>query len=97
MTSLIHREGDIWNTHARAIGQGVNLRGVMGAGIALQFKTRFPAMYEEYRTLCRGNRFPPGEVHIWDVPPVQEGEPQRFIFNIATQVEPGANASLKNP
>lgn len=93
MTKLIHREGDIFTTEARAIGQGVNLRGLMGAGIALQFKTRFPAMNEEYKDLCARQVFPPGDVHIFDVP--VEGQPTRYIFNLSTQIDPGSNASYK--
>lgn len=94
MTNLILREGNIWTTDARAVGQGVNLRGVMGSGIALQFKNYFPAMYEEYRGVCMRGTFPPGDVHVWDVPKT-EGNPQRFIFNISTQIDPGANASYR--
>ena len=94
MTQLIHREGNIWTTEARAIGQGVNLRGVMGSGIALQFKEYFPAMYEEYKSYCAAGKFPPGDVHVWDVPR-QEGQPSKFIFNLSSQIEPGANASYK--
>lgn len=95
MTKLIHREGNIWTTDARAVGQGVNLRGVMGSGIALQFKNYWPEMYEEYRGLCLRGTFPPGDVHVWGVPSVVEGEPRRFIFNISTQIDPGANASYR--
>ncbi|UVG35170.1 ADP-ribosylglycohydrolase [Microbacterium phage Cece] len=94
MTKLIHREGNIWTTDARAIGQGVNLRGVMGSGIALQFKSYFPEMFEEYKSFCERGRFLPGDVHVWDVPR-QEGQPQRFIFNLSSQIEPGANASYR--
>ena len=95
MTKLIHREGNIWTTEARAIGHGVNLEGVMGAGIALQFKEYFPAMYEEYRSMCQRGVFPPGDIHLWDVPKTNPEDAKRYVFNISTQVLPGANASYR--
>ncbi|UDL16399.1 ADP-ribosyltransferase [Microbacterium phage Zooman] len=91
MTKLIHREGDIFTTEARGIGHGVNLMGQMGAGIAAQFSARLPAMYEEYKDICARGALAPGDVHVWDFP-VEAGQPSRHIFNISSQVAPGANA-----
>jgi O-acetyl-ADP-ribose deacetylase (regulator of RNase III) len=43
----------------------VNCVGVMGAGIALQFKKLYPRMFEEYRRKCVAGEIRPGELHIW--------------------------------
>src|SRR5215203_855097 len=40
--------GDILDSHAQTLVNTVNTEGVMGKGIALQFKRRFPAMYDDY-------------------------------------------------
>lgn len=91
MTKLIHRKGDIFKTHARAIGHGVNTQGVMGAGIAVQFKNRFPQMHMEYRELCKSGKFNGGDVMPWSVKAPYG--PDLMVFNIASQEKPGANAS----
>lgn len=87
MTKLIHREGDIFDTDALAIGEGVNTQGFMGAGIATQFRARFPAMYEDYKRVCRSGTFKGGNVAAWEL------EDGRMIYNIASQELPGANAT----
>lgn len=87
MTKLIHREGDIFTTNARAIGHGVNTIGAMGAGIAVQFKTRFPEMYEFYRRECEHGYLTGGRIFPWTL---SDG---RMVYNIASQELPGANAS----
>jgi len=43
----------------------VNCVGVMGAGVALAFKTRFPAMFNAYKTACNAGEVRPGSLHIW--------------------------------
>ena len=44
--------GDIFESTAEALVNTVNTVGVMGKGIALQFKKLYPGNYNEYR---RGN------------------------------------------
>lgn len=45
-------EGDIFESPAQVIVNTVNTVGVMGKGIALSFKKRYPQMYERYKTAC---------------------------------------------
>lgn len=91
MTNLIHRKGDIFTTNARAIGHGVNTHGVMGAGIALQFKNRFPKMYEAYREDCKNGKLRGGEVMPWAIG--TDWGSDLMVFNIASQESPGDNAT----
>lgn len=86
MTNLIHKSGDIFTTTAPAIGHGVNVHGVMGSGIAVQFRDRFPAMYEDYKVLCKKGSLKPGEMMPW------EAKPGMYVYNIASQDAPGPNA-----
>ena len=44
--------GDILRSKAQTLVNTVNCVGVMGKGIALAFKNRFPDMYEDYRQRC---------------------------------------------
>ncbi|MCC3768381.1 macro domain-containing protein [Streptomyces sp. UNOC14_S4] len=50
----------------------------MGKGIAVEFKRRWPRMYEEYKALCRAGEFTPGDVFPW-----RTGG--RWIYNLGTQ------------
>ena len=50
----------------------------MGKGIAVEFRRRFPAMYEEYRARCADGRFGLGDVIAWSA----DG---RTVFNLGTQ------------
>ena len=45
-------EGDIFLTPAQTIVNTVNTVGVMGKGIALEFKKRYPDMFEKYKVAC---------------------------------------------
>ena len=44
----------------------VNCEGVMGAGIALEGKLRWPAMYERYVERCLKNEIRPGVLNWWE-------------------------------
>lgn len=83
--------GDLFGLGLDAIGHGVNCRGVMGAGIALGFRRRWPAMYQEYRARCRRGEFRLGDFFAY----LELDEPHpRVVYNLATQLNPGPNADL---
>ena len=82
---ITYIEGDLFTCGIKALAHGCNCQGVMGAGIAAQFRARFPAMYERYRNLCADGWFIPGEVMPWT-------EQDRVVFNLATQARPGLDA-----
>ena len=44
--------GNIFNAGTEALVNPVNTVGVMGAGLALQFKKQYPENYEAYRKVC---------------------------------------------
>ena len=72
-------KGDLFAEEAiRAYAQGCNCAGAMGAGIAIEFKRRWPGMFEEYALRCTDKRFGMGDVFVWS-----EGE--HTIYNLGTQ------------
>lgn len=81
-------EGDLFELGLPAIGHGVNCRGMMGAGIARIFRDRYPGMYAAYNILCEKDCLPLGCVMIWK-------EANVTIYNLATQLFPGAEATLE--
>lgn len=68
--------GNIFNSSADGIVNTVNCVGAMGKGIALEFRRRFPAMFEEYQELCERHQLKPGQ--IWRY---KKSTP--FVFNFA--------------
>jgi O-acetyl-ADP-ribose deacetylase (regulator of RNase III) len=85
---LQEMEGDLFGIGFPAIGHGCNCLGVMGAGIAVEFRRRYPDMYEEYRTFCKAGLAEPGDVLPYDA---ADGT---VIYNLLTQPLPGATATV---
>ncbi|MEY4561772.1 MAG: hypothetical protein RLZZ618_1049 [Pseudomonadota bacterium] len=59
--------GDLLKQHdVDAIVNTVNCVGVMGKGIALQFKNKWPANFTEYAAACKAGEVRPGRMFIHD-------------------------------
>ena len=65
---MIHyKKGDILQSSAQALVNTVNTVGVMGKGIALQFKEAFPNNNKVYVDTCKQNKLATGQVlSVWD-------------------------------
>lgn len=72
-----------------AIGHGVNCKGVMGSGIAPLFRNRWPIMYHRYKRICDEDYLLPGMVM-----PYLVASKGLYVYNIASQYNPGASAKL---
>ena len=59
-------QGNLLEAQADALVNAVNTEGVMGKGIAQQFKKRFPRMYSAYRQACIAGEVQPGKMHVFD-------------------------------
>lgn len=57
-------EGDIFNSPAQVIVNAVNTVGVMGKGIALAYKNRYPKMFEYYKAACESKKFQMGKLML---------------------------------
>ena len=57
-------EGDIFSTPAQTIVNTVNTVGVMGKGIALDFKKRYPDMFDKYKTACEKKKLKIGTLML---------------------------------
>jgi len=75
--------GNLLDAQTDALVNTVNTVGVMGKGIALQFKNRFPNNYKAYLQACKNKNFHVGELLV-----VQEGDlaDQKLIVNFPTKV-----------
>ena len=59
-------QGDILKAEAEALVNTVNCVGVMGRGIALQFKNAFPANFKAYAAACKRGEVQPGRMFVFD-------------------------------
>lgn len=73
--------GDIFAQSAVALVNPVNCVGVMGRGLAVQFRRRFPDAFEPYRQACRDRALRPGRVLVW---PTRRPAP-RWIVHFPTK------------
>lgn len=80
MTELRH--GNILDADAEALVNTVNTVGVMGKGIALQFRQAFPRNYEVYRRACEKGEVQPGRMLIVSTDRLEN---PRFIVNFPTK------------
>ena len=60
---LRYVDSPLFDSSARVLVNTVNTVGVMGKGVALEFKKRYPEMYHLYRDHCKSGRFRVG--HLW--------------------------------
>ncbi|WP_338874930.1 macro domain-containing protein [Spirosoma sp. SC4-14] len=56
--------GDLLSSDAQALVNTVNTVGVMGKGIALQFKERFPLNFKRYKDACKTGELQPGKLLV---------------------------------
>ncbi|MBP8988702.1 MAG: DUF1156 domain-containing protein [Clostridia bacterium] len=57
--------GNMFDTPADIRINTVNCVGVMGAGLALAFKTKYPEMFLDYQKACKTGTVRPGKLHVW--------------------------------
>ncbi|NQT12397.1 MAG: macro domain-containing protein [Planctomycetes bacterium] len=60
-----HTEGNILEADAEALVNTVNCVGVMGKGIALQFKQAYPDNFRAYQKACKAGEVKPGRTFVW--------------------------------
>jgi O-acetyl-ADP-ribose deacetylase (regulator of RNase III) len=61
------KQGDILRANAEALVNTVNCVGVMGRGLALQFKKVFPDNFKSYKAACDNKALQPGKMFIYDL------------------------------
>lgn len=76
---ILYVEGNLFNSPAQTLVNTVNTVGVMGKGVALQFKRLFPDMYTQYRALCERGKFKIGMLWLYR-------SPNKLILNFPTKI-----------
>jgi O-acetyl-ADP-ribose deacetylase (regulator of RNase III) len=79
---LEFKQGNLLEEDAQALVNAVNCVGVMGKGIALQFKQAFPENFQQYKKACDAKEVQPGR--MFTVPTGKLFNP-KYIINFPTK------------
>jgi len=87
------KSGNLLTEDAEALVNTVNCVGVMGKGIALQFKEAFPANYTEYKKACDKGLVMPGSMFTVKVGDLIN---PRYIINFPTKKHWKGNSNIED-
>ena len=77
-----HKTGDIFEEDVEALVNSVNCVGVMGRGIALQFKNTFPDNFKAYGDACKRDEVKPGRMFVFQTGQLTS---PHYIINFPTK------------
>ena len=77
-----YTSGDMLKSEAEALVNTVNCVGVMGRGIAAQFKNAYPENFKAYAAACRREEVRPGRMFVFETGRLV---PPRYIINFPTK------------
>lgn len=81
---MIHfTKGDIFSVDTDALVNPVNCVGVMGKGLALEFKKRFPKNFDAYKKACESNLLVPGTMLVYET---GVDTSPRYVINFPTKL-----------
>ncbi len=75
--------GNLLESDAQALVNTVNTDGIMGKGIALQFKNQFPTNYKEYKKACKNGDLDIGKLFVYEEETLLNGK--KTIINFPTK------------
>lgn len=85
--------GNLLRADVDALVNTVNTVGVMGKGIALQFRKAYPEMFAAYAKACKAGEVRLGRMHVWETD-VLDGP--RFVINFPTKGHWRAGSKLRD-
>lgn len=87
-----YKKGNLFDDRSEAFVNAVNTIGVMGAGIAAQFKQRYPEMYKQYKLDCQAQKVKLGKMNVFERP----SDNPRVIVNFPTLEDWGDQSKLSD-
>lgn len=92
---ICFKNGDLFNEEADALVNTVNCVGVMGKGVALEFKKRWPDNFKHYRRICEKKGLRPGSLFVHEVADLIHRSCPRYIINFPTKDHWRAQSKLE--
>ena len=77
-----YKTGDLFAEDVDALVNSVNCVGIMGRGIALQFKKTFPENFKAYAEACKRGEMKPGQMFVYESGKMTN---PRYIINFPTK------------
>lgn len=74
--------GNILQAYVDAIVNPVNCVGIMGAGLALQFREAYPENYIAYKVVCANEVLSPGTVFVYTTGKLYQ---PKYVINFPTK------------
>lgn len=85
MNTIIYKTGDLFEEPTEAIVNTVNCVGVMGKGVALEFKQRWPENFKAYKKRCDAKDMVPGRMFIFDADSLFNNGMHKYLINFPTK------------
>ena len=79
---ITYKNGNLLTEDAEALVNTVNCVGVMGRGIALQFKKQFPENFKSYEKACKQESVVPGKMFVHETGNLTN---PKYIINFPTK------------
>jgi O-acetyl-ADP-ribose deacetylase (regulator of RNase III) len=76
-------QGNLLEAPVEALVNTVNTEGIMGKGIALQFKQAYPEMFRAYEQACKAGEVKLGKIQVYDLGGLAGGP--KWIINFPTK------------
>ena len=86
------KTGDILAEDVEALVNAVNCVGVMGRGVALQFKKAFPENFKSYSAACKRKEVKPGRMFVFETGALAP----RYIVNFPTKRHWRTNSRMED-
>lgn len=83
--TIEYKTGDMFDEPTEAIVNTVNCVGVMGKGVALEFKRRWPENFRAYKRLCDAGDFSPGKMFVFENGGLVGDGHHRYLINFPTK------------
>lgn len=93
--SITFKSGDLFLDKAEALVNTVNCVGVMGKGVALEFKRRWPENYKAYKKACDTKMLRPGIMLIYERTNLFGNSEPKFLVNFPTKDHWRAKSKLE--
>lgn len=81
MSNITFKKGNIFSSDKQTIVNTINCVGVMGKGVALGFRLRYPEMYEKYKEFCKNKQIAIGKLWLYKQPQ----KDSQWVLNFPTK------------
>ncbi len=85
---IYYRDDSLFESDAQVLVNAVNTVGVMGKGIAKEFKRRYPEMFKQYKDYCDSHILDIGKLWIYKAP-------DRWILSFPTKRHWGGRSRIE--